>query len=260
MLRLKLWNALTRTAGISPASSSSFTRVADSNQRGIPRKRARRHAVPVGRSMAEHKSDLANSYDKVADRYAADYFAELDRKPFDRKLLDEFAAATRGQGQVCELGCGPGQIARYLKNRGVEMCGIDLSQAMVNCACRLNPDISFAQGDMLALDIPDSSLAGIVSFYAIIHLRREDMTRALREMRRVLKPGARLLVSFHGGEGELHRDEWYEEPVSIDFTLMTSEEMRDYLETAGLEVDKMVQRDPYEFEYPTQRVYASAVK
>ncbi|MEP6919807.1 MAG: class I SAM-dependent methyltransferase [bacterium] len=210
--------------------------------------------------MTHPNSELAASYDRVAERYAKEYFAELDRKPRDRELLDEFVQSLSSGGPVCEIGCGPGQIARYLKDRGLEMRGVDLSEEMVKWATRLNPDISFAQGEMLALDIPDGSLAGIVSFYAIIHLQREDMTRALREMCRVLKPGGRLLVSFHGGEGELHRDEWYGEPVSIDVTLMTDEEVRGYLETAGLEVEKIVERNPYEFEYPTQRLYAFSTK
>ncbi|MDX6613263.1 MAG: hypothetical protein QOD75_2449 [Blastocatellia bacterium] len=205
--------------------------------------------------MSRADPDLRQSYDRVAQRYAEEYFAELARKPFDRQLLDEFAAAVRGQGEVCEIGCGPGQIARYLKDRGVSIRGIDLSNEMVRAASRLNPDIPFAPGDMLALDLPDDSLAGVVSFYAIIHLPRAEVTNALTEMRRVLTPGGRLLVSFHGGEGELHREEWYDQPVSIDVSLMTNEEMLDYLMAAGFQEALIRERTPYEFEYPTQRMY-----
>jgi ubiquinone/menaquinone biosynthesis C-methylase UbiE len=206
--------------------------------------------------MSEPQSELKDSYDRVASRYAEEYFEELKRKPFDRKLLDEFAESVRGLGQVCEIGCGPGQIARYLQDSGVSMRGIDLSEEMVRCAGRLNPDISFEQGDMLALDLPDNSFAGIVSFYAIIHLKRASVTRALKEMCRVLRPDGRLLASVHGGEGELHRDEWYGQPVCIDVTLMKSDEMAGYLEAAGLKVERIVEREPYEFEYPTRRIYA----
>lgn len=210
--------------------------------------------------MTRSDADLQASYDRVAQQYAEEYFAELARKPFDCQLLDEFAAAVRAQGEVCELGCGPGQIARYLKDCGVSIRGIDLSAEMVKAAVRLNPDIPFAPGDMLALDAPDDSFAGIVSFYAIIHLRREDVTVALKEMRRVLKPGGRLLVSFHGGEGEIHRDEWFDQPVSIDAILMTSEEMLRYLMAAGFEEATIRAREPYEFEYQTQRMYIQARK
>jgi SAM-dependent methyltransferase len=126
---------------------------------------------------------------------------------------------------------------------------------MVRWARQLNPDISFEQGDMLALNTPDASFAGIVSYYAIIHLRREEVPRALRELHRVLQPGGKLLLAFHGGEGELHRDEWYGEPVSIDVTLFEGKEMADDWAAAGFEVEQMAQREPYSFEYPTRRVY-----
>jgi SAM-dependent methyltransferase len=205
-------------------------------------------------------SDLESSYDRVAAHYATEYFDELARKPFDRRLLDQFAKSVAGKGEVFDVGCGPGQIARYLKDRGVNVRGLDLSEKMIDAARNLSPDIPFDRGDMLALDQPSDSLAGIVSFYAVIHLQREHVTRALKEMFRVLQPEGRLLVSFHGGEGQLHRDEWYGEPVSIEVTLMTRDEMQSYLKAAGFADATVLERDPYEFEYPTQRLYAVAGK
>jgi SAM-dependent methyltransferase len=210
--------------------------------------------------MSEQQSELEASYDSVAENYAEEFSDELERKPFDRGLLEEFAESVRARGLVCEIGCGPGQIARYLKDLGVEMCGIDLSQEMVVCARRLHPDISFERGDMRELHIPSASLAGAVLFYSVIHLKREDVPRALKELERVLKPDGKLLLSFHGGEGELHRDTWYDKPVSIDVTLFEREEMADCLEAAGFEVERIVERAPYEFEYPTRRLYAFSRK
>jgi SAM-dependent methyltransferase len=205
--------------------------------------------------MSEPKSNLQAGYDSVAEHYATEFFEELKRKPFDCQLLDEFAESVRGEGLVCELGCGPGQVARYLKDRRVNMRGIDLSAEMVRVASRLNPDIPFAPGDMLALDLPDDSLAAVVLFYSIIHIKREEVTRALREMHRVLIPGGTVFLTFHGGEGELHRDEWYGETVSIDFRLFQPDEMTRYLEAAGFADIKIVEREPYEFEHPTRRIY-----
>jgi SAM-dependent methyltransferase len=206
------------------------------------------------------QSDLQAGYDRVAEHYATEYFRELEHKPFDCQLLDRLAERFKGKGSVCELGCGPGQVARYLRDRGVDVCGVDLSSEMVNVAGHLNPDIPFSQGDMLALDFADDSIAALVLFYSIIHIKREDVVRAFQQMSRVLIPGGGLFVSFHRGDGELHRDEWFGQPVSIDFRLFQPDEMAGYLERAGFENITTVEREPYEFEYPTKRVYISANK
>jgi len=76
----------------------------------------------------------------------------------------------------------------------------------------------------------------------------------------VLIPGGSVFVSFHRGDGELHRDEWFGQPVSIDFRLFQPEEMVGYLERAGFQDVVTVEREPYEFEYSTKRVYISATK
>jgi len=222
--------------------------------------------LPDGRATAlsfitpMDESELQAGYDKVAQDYATEYFNELERKPFDCELLDRLAERFKGKGRVCELGCGPGQVSRYLKDRGVDVRGVDLSAEMAKVAGRLSPDIPFAQGDMLALDFADDSVAAFVLFYSIIHIKRADVVRAFREMRRVLIPGGGVFVSFHRGEGELHRDEWFGQTVSIDFRLFQPDEMVSYLERAGFADIVTTVREPYEFEYPTTRVYISASK
>ena len=87
----------------------------------------------------QKRRDCQNSYDCVADEYVRRIFDELRHKPLDRQLLDRFAARVRHAGVACDMGCGPGQVARYLHERGVEVCGVDLSPAMVERARQLTP-------------------------------------------------------------------------------------------------------------------------
>ena len=204
--------------------------------------------------------DLAGVYDRVAGAYAERYFTELERKPFDRELLDRFAADLRGRGPVCDLGCGPGHVGRYLAERGVEVIGVDLSPGMVALARQLNPGLRFERGDMLALALSDASLAGLVAFYSLIHLERGAAPLALAELARVLAPGGAALLAFHGGEGEVHADDWLGQGVSVDATLFSPEEMARLMRDAGLTVAEILTRPPYDFEYPSLRVYARAVK
>lgn len=201
------------------------------------------------------------SYDRVAEEYARLMADELKDKPLDRELLDRFAARVAGKGPVCDLGCGPGQVAGYLHVRGVDAFGLDLSPGMLEQARRLNPGIEFRQGNMRALDLPDSSLAGIAAFYSIIHIPREEVTLVLRELRRVLQPGGILLPAFHKGEEVVHRDELWGHTVSLDFAFFERTEMEGYLREAGFTIEESIERPPYpEVEHQSHRVYIFARK
>lgn len=211
----------------------------------------------------KHKTNgVQASYDKVAGEYVARIYNELEHKPLDRQLLDQFAESVRGRGPVCDLGCGPGHVAAYLRGRGVDdVFGIDLSPAMVEQARRLNPGIPFEQGDMLSLQAVDESWAGIAAFYSIIHIPREEVTRALGEFKRVLRPNGLLLLAFHIGEEVLHLDEWWGEQVCVDFIFFRTDEMENYLKSAGFVTDKVIERAPYEgVEHPSRRAYIFAQK
>lgn len=202
--------------------------------------------------------NVTPSYDRISQQYADAFFDELSRKPADRALLDRFAERVSGRGVVCDIGTGPGQVARYLHERGVAACGLDLSPGMVEIARRLNPGMLFQQGDMLNLPVPDGSWAGITCFYALIHIPRPLVPRALDEFRRALSPGGWLQVAVHGGEGELHADTMLGEPVSIDATLFSLTELSDLVTAAGFTVEESVERPPYDFEHPTPRLYLVA--
>src|SRR6267142_2731355 len=145
---------------------------------------------------AHKRNDYRTSYDQVADEYVQRIFDELQHKPLDRQLLDRFVTSVREVGPACDMGCGPGHIARYLHEHGVQVCGVDLSPVMVERAQQLNPGVQFRHGDMMALNTPDEALAGIAAFYSIIHIPRGDMVRALVELWRVLRPGGSVAAGL----------------------------------------------------------------
>ena len=212
------------------------------------------------RDSSKPVDNTQKSYDTIARAYADQIYAELKEKPFDREVLDRFAERVRGRGRVCDVGCGPAQIARYLRDRGIDALGLDLSRGMLAQARRLNPDLQFVQTSMLALGLGAETLAGIAAFYCIIHVPRARVVAALAEMRRVLRPGGSLLLTFHLGTEDSHHEEMLGRPVSLDVTRFTSAEMAGYLRAAGLVVEAVQERDPYapEVEYQSRRGYILA--
>lgn len=209
--------------------------------------------------MSGADDSLRASYDSVAAEYVEHIYAELAQKPLDRHLLNRFAEEVRDRGTVGDLGCGPGHVARYLHEQGVQVLGIDLSPEMVRWATQLNPDLDFRVGDIRALDLPDASLAGIVAFYSVIHLEPTELGVAFGEFRRVLAPGGVFLMSFHVGDQTLHLDELWGQPVSLDFHFLEPSEVVVALQSAGFAVTESVEREPYEdAEYPSRRCYLFA--
>jgi ubiquinone/menaquinone biosynthesis C-methylase UbiE len=206
-------------------------------------------------------NSVRESYDRIAEEYARRIADELRHKPLDRQLLNRFAAQIRPNGRVCDMGCGPGHVARYLCDAGVSAWGLDLSSGMVEQARRLNPGTEFRQGNMLALDLPDNALAGIVAFYAIVNIPSSSLPVVFEEMARVLEPGGVLFLAFHAGDQTLREEELWGHPIAMDFFLFQPSNIRILLEAAGLAVEEVVERDPYpEVEFQSRRAYILARK
>ena len=69
---------------------------------------------------------------------------------------------------------------------------------------------------MRSLPFASARVGGIVAFYSLFHLRRAELGAVLREFRRVLRPGGRVLFSTHEGEGDAVIDRFLDEPVLIE--------------------------------------------
>jgi len=203
-------------------------------------------------------ADPTPVYDRVAHQYARSMLKELEYKPLDRALLGALLAQIPAGGRILDVGCGPGQVAGWLHSNGAagRVSGLDLSPAMVEIARIHQPGVDFEVGDLF--DLGERGLAAIVAFYCIVNFPLADLPRAAASFARALAPGGLLLLSFHMGSEQLHLDEWFGEPVSIDFWLHERAAIEQLLEQAGLEIDMRLERRPYPEEHPTRRAYLLA--
>src|SRR5215469_8309045 len=206
--------------------------------------------------MSEPGPDIGHTYAVAGRALRGRVAGELDGKPFDRDLLDRYAVALAGRGEVWDVGCGAaGHLTRYLADRGVAVSGADISPGSVAVARRCQPGLTFRVADMCDLPAGDRSLAGIVAFYSMIHLPRPRIPVALAEFRRVLAPGGALLAAMHGGTGETGSDAAFGFPVPVRATLVSPDEIAAMAESAGFTIRERHERAPYPGEYPSQRLY-----
>ena len=206
---------------------------------------------------------IQRSYDRLAAEYTRRIYGELAEKPFDRKMLDWLVERVGTDGMICDMGCGPGQVARYLHDRGAAACGVDLSPEMIAQARIHSPMINFQQGDMFDLaGVTDGSYAAIAAFYSIVHVQPDQLPLVFAEFGRVLRKGGTLLLTFHVGDEIRHFDALWEIPVALDFIFFESEAITHLLSDAGFVITEVIERFPYaeSIEAQTRRAYIFAQK
>jgi SAM-dependent methyltransferase len=212
-------------------------------------------------SLDQINAETRETVNRAARTYHDLFHDELEGKPYDRQLLDRFAARFSKTSLILDAGCGPSfHIGRYLLNRGVEVEGVDISDECVTLAQELNPGARIRCGELGNLDCPDESYDGILAYYSIIHTPKRFVGRLFDEFHRLLRPGGLLLTAVKTGE----TDGWMEDVLGtgarIWFTYFTMEEITDYHQQAGFGIEFMEQRKPYDTEIENERIYTVGVK
>ncbi|AOI74519.1 class I SAM-dependent methyltransferase [Burkholderia ubonensis] len=100
----------------------------------------------------------------------------------------------RGGGHALEIGCGEGRVSRELKALGYTVTASDAVPAMLDAARRADSAHRYALADAASLPFEPASFDLVMAYNVLMDL--DDMPRALREARRVLKPGGRLFISL----------------------------------------------------------------
>jgi ubiquinone/menaquinone biosynthesis C-methylase UbiE len=138
----------------------------------------------------DHKETVKSGYNKIADRY----LAERTRDSEDVRLLSDFIELLMPKSKVLDAGCGAGvPIAQMLAEK-FDVTGVDFSEAQIELAKKNVPNAQFICADMTQLDFPDESLDGICSYYAIIHIPREEHKALFASFYRMLKTAGPVLL------------------------------------------------------------------
>jgi ubiquinone/menaquinone biosynthesis C-methylase UbiE len=135
-------------------------------------------------------------FDEFAEAYSADNEVNLLNGHYERPAMLNLAGDVEGR-RILEVGCGSGPLMAALRDKGAIVSGFDLSAEMIDLARRrLGDDVDLTVAD-LAKPLPyDDAAFDAVTASLVLHYL-EDWTEPLAELRRVLKPGGRLILSVH---------------------------------------------------------------
>ena len=203
------------------------------------------------------QQNIIDCYNKTAKNYADKFFNELDHKHLDRILLKCFVDENINRGKLIDLGCGPGQITKFIADQELtDIIGVDISGEMINVASTLNPHLHFETGDILNLIYPDQTFGSAVAFYSIVHFNHEQIKIAFKGIKRVLKDDGQFLFSFHVGDDVVHLDNFLGQKVNIDFNFFDTQKIIDLLTELDFKIIDIIERQPYkDVEYPSKRAY-----
>jgi SAM-dependent methyltransferase len=188
------------------------------------------------------------AYDAAALTYARMFRDSLRDSPLDRAVLGLFAESVSRDGQVADLGCGPGHVTAYLAGLGLDAFGLDVSEATIALARESFPDLRFDVGSMASLDLADGTLSGVVSRWSITHTPPPEVPAILAEFHRVLAPGGRLLICFSASEGPSYPTQVFDRTVAPAYRWWP-DHLAGLLRESGLDEVARLTREPQ----PTDR-------
>src|SRR5215210_1864212 len=138
----------------------------------------------------DFKQTVKQGYNAIANRY----LAERTRDSEDVRLLDLFIERLPANANILDAGCGAGIPISQILSEHFQVTGVDFSEGQIELARKNVPKAEFLCEDMTRLNFPSETFDGITSYYAIIHIPREEHQALLANFFRMLKPGGSALL------------------------------------------------------------------
>jgi demethylmenaquinone methyltransferase/2-methoxy-6-polyprenyl-1,4-benzoquinol methylase len=143
-------------------------------------------------SLAKDPHEVAAMFDGVAERYdLTNDLLSLGQARLWRKAVAQAVDARPGEW-VLDLAAGTGTSSTPFQQAGANVVACDFSLGMLEVGRARHPDLDFAAGDAMRLPFADATFDVVTMSFGLRNVA--DTTAALREMRRVTRPGGRLLV------------------------------------------------------------------
>jgi demethylmenaquinone methyltransferase/2-methoxy-6-polyprenyl-1,4-benzoquinol methylase len=137
-------------------------------------------------------ADVAAMFDDVAKRYdLTNDILSLGQDRRWRTAVVDAVDAKPGE-RVLDLAAGTGTSSQPFADRGAEVVPCDFSQGMLRVGKRAKPHLPFTAGDGTRLPFADDTFDAVTISFGLRNI--VDPDAGLREMRRVTRPGGRLVV------------------------------------------------------------------
>lgn len=141
------------------------------------------------------------AYDAEAEEYCKRTLNLADRS-YQKMILDKTLDMFSDPPRILDIGCGDGRDTCYLRSKGADTVGIDLSKEMIKIALERYPQDHFLRMDMRDMGFRDESFDCLWASASLIHIPSSQLNHLVREMHRVLAPEGLVALSFKVGNKE----------------------------------------------------------
>jgi demethylmenaquinone methyltransferase/2-methoxy-6-polyprenyl-1,4-benzoquinol methylase len=142
--------------------------------------------------LGKEPEEVSAMFDGVARRYdLLNDLLSLGRTKAWRKVATSIIAPKPGM-RILDIAAGTGSSSRPLADAGAEVISLDFSKGMLEAGRKRHPDLTFMQGDALALSFKENEFDVTTISFGLRNTA--DTSKALKESFRVLKSGGRIVV------------------------------------------------------------------
>lgn len=176
-------------------------------------------------------------YQKTKDTYHSLGLKYLQNiAPAKPAGIDDFIKLIPKAGHILDVGCAGGRDSKYFVSKGFQVTGIDVVNKFLSQARKDVPQASFKNMDLLDLKFKPESFNAVWAVAVLLHLKRKDVPKALKNFYQVLKPGGILQIRVKQGQGLEYKKEKLSQGQSRVFTYFLEPEIKDLIKKAGFKI------------------------
>lgn len=180
--------------------------------------------------MKDKNMIAVDTYNKIAQEYDKEFGNDYSDTPY----VDKFLNYLEGK-KVLDIGCGVGNLTKYIMDKGFKVEGIDLSKEMLNIAKQKYSDIKFYEMNMKEITLR-KKYDGIMLAYSLFHLTKKEVIEVLPKYYDLLNSNGKILLILQYGQGERIVDEPLKEGLKIFINYYSQDEIIEILKNNSFKI------------------------
>lgn len=154
---------------------------------------------------------------------------------------DQFITYLTKGASVLDVGCGAGTKTKYLKEKGLNVTGLDFSEKLIEIAKSEIPDTEFVVKDLHDLDDWNQLFDAVFAQAVLLHIPKKEIKDILVKLKNKIKPKGYFYLAVKDikpdrPEEEIKKENDYGTPVEIFFSYYSLPEMKKNVEDAGFTI------------------------